>query len=75
MMILELLKAIKNHDDINDHALPEETENKEWFNQSASDNQTITLEVPIINFQSKINDRLVERITCRKRDFFLKFYS
>lgn len=64
-IISELLEAIKCHNDINEHALSEETENKEWFNQSVSDDLTITLEVPIINFPPKINDKLIESMTCR----------
>lgn len=64
-VISELLEAIKCHTDINEHALSEETENKQWFNQSASDDLTITFEVPIINFPPKINEKLLQGMTCR----------
>jgi hypothetical protein len=63
-IFIELIEAIKNNDDINEHALSEETENQEWFNQLPNENQTITLEVPIVNFPPKIDDRLTKGIPC-----------
>ncbi len=68
-IFIELIEAIKNNDDINEHALSEETENQEWFNQLPNENQTITLEVPIVNFPPKIDDRLTKGIPCRNRIF------
>jgi len=68
-VFIELIEAIKNNDNINEHALSEETENQEWFNQLPNENQTITLEVPIINFPPKIDDRLTKGIPCRSKSF------
>ena len=59
---IELIVAIKNTDNINEHALSEETEHQDWFNQAPNEVQTITLEVPMINFPSKTDDRLTKGI-------------
>ncbi len=69
-LFIELIDAIKKTDDINEHALSEETENKEWFNQFPIENQTITLEVPIVNFPPKIDHQFSKGISCRKSSFF-----
>jgi hypothetical protein len=48
---------------MNEHALPEETEN-----------QTISIEVPIINFPSKLNDKFNKEISCRQIFYFVFIY-
>ncbi|CAF4146048.1 unnamed protein product, partial [Rotaria sp. Silwood2] len=66
---LELIEAIKKTDDINEHVLSEETENKQWFNQTPIDNQTISLEVPTINFPTETTDKFSKEISLLGRIF------
>lgn len=66
-IFVELIEAIKKTDVINEHALSEETENKRWFNPSLTENETISLEVPVINFSSKVNERILKEISRRKK--------
>lgn len=56
---------MKNTENINEHALSEDTENKQWFNLSPTENQTITLEVPNIKFSPKIDEKYSKGISCR----------
>ncbi|CAF3156375.1 unnamed protein product [Rotaria sp. Silwood2] len=65
----ELIEAIKKTDDINEHVLSEETENKQWFNQTPIDNQTISLEVPTINFPTETTDKFSKEISLLGRIF------
>ena len=62
---IELIEAIKKTDDVNEHVLATETENQQWFNQSPTENQTITLEVPVINFPKKPDEKFSQRITSK----------
>ena len=71
--MIELIEAIKNNDDINEHALSEETEHQDWFNQAPNEVQTITLEVPTINFPSKTDDRLTKGIPCKNKSSKFEF--
>jgi hypothetical protein len=63
LISIELIEAIKKIDDMNEHALPEETEN-----------QTISIEVPIINFPSKLNDKFNKEISCTQIFYFVFIY-
>ncbi|CAF3803794.1 unnamed protein product, partial [Adineta steineri] len=65
----ELIEAIKKTDDINEHVLSDETENQQWFNQSPTENQTITFEVPIITYPPRIEDKLNTSISLLGRIF------
>ena len=62
---IELIEAVKKTDDVNEHVLATETENQQWFNQSPTENQTITLEVPVINFAKKPDEKFSQRITSK----------
>ncbi|UJR31832.1 hypothetical protein I4U23_019309 [Adineta vaga] len=59
----ELIEAIKTTDDINENVLSKETENQQWFNQSPTENQTIILEVPVINFSTKPDEKFTQEIS------------
>ena len=62
---IELIEAIKKTEDVNEHVLSAETENQQWFNQSPTENQTITFEVPVINFPKKHDEKFSQRISCK----------
>ncbi|CAF1217905.1 unnamed protein product [Rotaria sordida] len=65
----ELIEAIKKTDDINEHVLSKETENKQWFNQTSLDSQAISLEISSRNFPTKTNDKFNKEISLLGRIF------
>lgn len=62
---IELIEAIKKTEDVNEHVLSAETENQQWFNQSPTENQTITFEVRVIHFPKKHDEKFSQRISCK----------
>lgn len=64
-LCVELIEAIKKTEDINEHVLSKDTENQQWFNQTSLEDQTITLEVPVVHFPKPTDPKLNEPISRR----------